>query len=501
MKNPPQGKTELLANDEMQQIKLTNVCAEFSGHFYLKNINWEVNEHQHWVIVGANGAGKSALAALLAGQGNITGGELSPSFTRVGLVSYETLNALIELELKKDSADILDIVPVPTTVSEMLSQTSEQGAAVLLTDFCLRLLMLFNFESLLGHNFMDLSTGETRKLLLIRAMISRPQLLILDEPFDGLDNGTCEKLTVLLNELAQSVTMIMVFNRLAEVPSFVRNFAFVEDGQLTLTVDDENPQQRQLLQQLIHLQHTELVLPAPDSKVTRNQFKPGSTMVSLNNVSVIYPAEKVFENLNWQINCGQHWQLSGPNGSGKTSLLQLITGDHPQCYSNDIQVFGFQRGSGESIWDIKQHIGLLSNTLHLAHRVNCSVMHVILSGFYDSIGLYQQPTSEQVRLAEQWLTLIGLLVSKDQPFQQLSFGDQRLCLVVRAMVKHPALLILDEPCNGLDDLNRQRVLRLIERICQSSTTSVIYVNHHMDDKICGISHYLELGKPLFESHS
>ncbi|MFQ3220408.1 MAG: molybdate transport system ATP-binding protein [Paraglaciecola sp.] len=481
----------------MQHVTLTKLSAEFAGHFCLKNINWEVKAHQHWVIVGANGAGKSALAALLAGQGQITCGELSSSFTRVGLVSYEYLNALIELELKKDSADILDIVPVPTTVSEMLTQNGEPGDAVLRTDLCQRLLVLFNFESLLGHNFMDLSTGETRKLLLIKAIISQPQLLVLDEPFDGLDSATCDKLTVLLNELASSVTMIMVFNRLSEVPDFVRHYAFVEDGQLALTVDDDNPQQRQLLRQLVHLQHTEMVLPEPDTTVTRNHFKPGCAIVSLNSVTVIHPGKKVFENLNWQIDCGQHWQLSGPNGSGKTSLLQLITGDHPQCYSNDIQVFGYQRGSGESIWDIKQHIGLLSNALHLAHRVNCSVLHVILSGFFDSIGLYRQPTLEQRGLAQQWLILIGLVASEDQPFQQLSFGDQRLCLVARAMVKHPALLILDEPCNGLDDLNRQRVLRLIERICESQTTSVIYVNHHPDDKICGINQYFELGQPLF----
>jgi molybdate transport system ATP-binding protein len=492
---------KLHPNGDKQQIQLCNVSAEFAGHFCLKKINWTVKEQQHWVIVGANGAGKSALAALLAGQGYITGGELSSSFTPVGLVSYEYLNALIELELKKDSADILDIVPVPTKVSEMLIQTSEQGNDVLGTDLCQRLLVLFNFESLLGHNFMDLSTGETRKLLLIRAIISQPQLLILDEPFDGLDRATCENLKVLLKELTSSVTIVMVFNRLSEVPDFVRNFAFVEDGKLALTADDENPQQRQLLQQLIHLQHTDTVLPPPDGRVMRNQFKPGCAIVSLNDVTVIHGDKKVFENVNWQIDCGQHWQLSGPNGSGKTSLLQLITGDHPQCYSNDIQVFGFQRGSGESIWDIKQHIGLLSNALHLAHRVNCSVLHVILSGFYDSIGLYQQPTLEQRSLAQQWLTLIGLVASEDQPFQQLSFGDQRLCLLVRAMVKHPALLILDEPCNGLDDLNRQRVLRLIERICESQTTSVIYVNHHADDKIRGISHYLELGKPLLKDGS
>ncbi|MGA9573142.1 MAG: ATP-binding cassette domain-containing protein, partial [Lysobacterales bacterium] len=205
-----------------------------------------------------------------------------------------------------------------------------------------------------------------------------------------------------------------------------------------------------------------------------------------------YTDNLVFEHLDWRIEAGQHWQLTGPNGSGKTSLLNLITGDHPQCYCNDIFVFGYRRGNGESIWDIKRYIGYVSSALQWDYRVSMNCLNVIISGFYDSIGLYARATDMQKAIALQWLKILGLQARATQPFNQCSHGDQRLLLIARAMVKHPQLLILDEPCFGLDDINRQRMLALIEKICAGSETTVIYVNHHAEDQIEGIDHYLAL---------
>lgn len=199
--------------------------------------------------------------------------------------------------------------------------------------------------------------------------------------------------------------------------------------------------------------------------------------------------------MDWTIQAGEHWQVTGPNGSGKTCLLNLITGDHPQCYTNDIFVFGMQRGSGESIWQIKRYIGYVSSSLQWEYRVSINVRNVIISGFYDSIGLYQKYTDRERVIAEQWLALLGMSERATEPFNQLSYGDQRLVLIARAMVKHPTLLILDEPCLGLDDLNRQLVLALIEKICAGTETTVLYVNHRAQDNIAGIHQHLALSQP------
>ncbi len=175
-------------------------------------------------------------------------------------------------------------------------------------------------------------------------------------------------------------------------------------------------------------------------------------------------------------------------------MLSLFIGNHPQCYVNDIFVFGFQRGKGESIWQIKQFIGYVSTALQREYKVGTGLRNVIISGFYDSIGLYTKATDRQKKSADEWLALLGMSDRADTPFNKLSYGDQRLLLIARAMVKHPPLLILDEPCLGLDDMNRQLVLALIEKICAGSETSVLYVNHHAEDKIKGIENYLKLEK-------
>ncbi|ABG40564.1 ABC transporter related protein [Paraglaciecola sp. T6c] len=473
-------------------ISLLNVSAEFSSTFGLHEINWSIEKGQHWVLVGHNGAGKSALAALLAGYGELQDGALTSDFKRIELVSYESQQALIEKEREKDSADILDVIAVPTKVHELLCAADGSGCSSLQSPLCLRLIELFKFNGLLSRDFVALSTGETRKLLLIKALLAKPDLLILDEPFDGLDADMQLRLRQLLDELSVDITLVFVLNCWSEIPQFVSHYALVSRGELQATISAKDTSAVGDLSRLLSLQQSNFVLPEADSDVTRNSFVPGDTIASLNKVAINYPQGAIIEDLSWQIKLGQHWQLSGPNGSGKTCLLQLISGDHPQCYINDIFVFGFKRGSGESIWDIKKHIGFLSNAFHLSYRVNCSLVHVVLSGFYDSIGLYQQPTKKQIQLAQQWLGVIGLADHEATPFQQLSFGDQRLALIVRAMVKHPPLLILDEPCNGLDEINRQRILAVIETIAKSTSTSVIYVNHHSDDVIDGITNHILL---------
>lgn len=469
-----------------QTITLNDLTVNFDERFQLTNINWELTTGQHWMVTGANGAGKSALAAVLAGAGDIIAGAVSGLPNTVSIVSFEAQAELIAEELKKDDADILDVIAEGTTVSEVFERDCAD------TQLALELADVFGLGSLLDRAFRKLSTGESRKMMLVRALANKPDLLILDEPFDGLDVEMHAQLQAYLKKLSQTVPMVIVLNRLDECPDFITDIAYVAEGELGQQIKRSDEKAYAELYQLLHLKTTDLEVPAADPENPIPTLDSAQPLVNLKNATIKYGDTVIFEGLNWTIQPNEHWQLSGPNGSGKTGLLSLITGDHPQCYTNDIFVFGFKRGSGESIWQIKQFIGYVSTALQWEYRVSVSIRNVVISGFYDSIGLYTKCTDRQRQIADEWLALLGMSERADQPFNKLSYGDQRLLLIARAMVKHPPLLILDEPCLGLDDMNRQLVLALIERICAGTETSVLYVNHHPEDKIKGIDKYLAL---------
>ena len=469
-----------------QTIVMTDLNVDFDERFQLKDINWTIESNQHWMITGANGSGKSALAAVLAGAGTMLSGTLEGIPAKVGIVSFEAQAEMIAEELKKDDADIMDVIAIGTTVREVLAKDCSDQA---LAD---ELVEKFGLTPLLDRAFRKLSTGETRKMLLIKALIGNPDLLILDEPFDGLDVNTLPVLQEYLKTLVNKVPMILVLNRLDECPEFITDIAYLEKGELRHQLSRADEKAYAELHQLLHLKTTDLEVPATDPAQSLPPLNEREPLVRIKNAKIQYGDSIIFKDLDWTIERNQHWQLSGPNGSGKTCLLSLITGDHPQCYVNDIFVFGFQRGSGESIWQIKQYIGYVSTALQWEYKVSVNVRNVIISGFYDSIGLYSKPTDTEVEIAEQWLALLGMSDRGDQPFNKLSYGDQRLLLIARAMVKHPPLLILDEPCLGLDEMNRQLVLALIEKLCAGTQTSVLYVNHHPEDKIAGIDHYIAL---------
>lgn len=467
-------------------ICLNNLSVDFDDRFQLHDINWQIEPQQHWVITGTNGAGKSALAAVLANLGDITTGTIEGLPKQVAMVSFEAQAELIDAELKKDDADIMDVISEGTPVYDILFENCRD------LELAKQLSVKFDVEKLMDRAFRKLSTGESRKVMLIRALASKPALLILDEPFDGLDAKTLVMLQEHLETLVDTTPMIMVLNRFDEFPAFISDIAYVEGGRLQHQIRRDDVQAFGELYQLLHLKTTHLSVPQVDVETAIPALDPDQPLVHLRDVTIKYGDQIIIDKLNWIIQANQHWQLSGPNGSGKTALLSLITGDHPQCYVNDIFVFGFKRGSGESIWQIKQFIGYVSTALQWEYRVGTSLRNVIVSGFYDSIGLYSKFTERQGQIADQWLDLLGMSDRADQPFNKMSYGDQRLLLIARAMVKHPPLLILDEPCLGLDDMNRQLVLALIEKICADSETSVLYVNHHPEDKIKGIDNFLAL---------
>ncbi|MEH3410091.1 molybdate ABC transporter ATP-binding protein ModF [Enterobacter quasiroggenkampii] len=445
---------------------------------------------ESWAFVGTNGSGKSALARALAGELNLLKGEYQSDFTRLTRLSFEQLQKLVSDEWQRNNTDLLSPGEDDTgrTTAEIIQDEVKDPAR------CERLAEQFGITPLLNRRFKYLSTGETRKTLLCQALMSEPELLILDEPFDGLDVQSRAQLASLLASLnQQGYTLVLVLNRFDEIPEFIQHAGVLADCNLTETGEKTALLKQALIAQLAHSEQLDgITLPEPDAPSARHALDPHQPRIVLRDGMVAYDDRPILNRLSWTVNPGEHWQIVGPNGAGKSTLLSLITGDHPQGYSNDLTLFGRRRGSGETIWDIKKHIGYVSSSLHLDYRVSTTVRNVILSGYFDSIGIYQAVSDKQHKLAQQWLDILGMDNRvADAPFHSLSWGQQRLALIVRALVKHPTLLILDEPLQGLDPLNRQLIRRFVDVLISEGETQLLFVSHHAEDAPSCITHRLE----------
>jgi molybdate transport system ATP-binding protein len=466
-------------------IRFSQCDIRVSDKFSLTALSWHIESGQTWVVVGPNGSGKSALGAALKGEFPVARGGFE-SVSGVAVVSLEEQARLIQRERQRDESDLTDEVDNGTPVHEMLSEDSKDP---ILLD---RLIDSLGMRPLLERGFRKLSTGESRKVLLIRALTSQPELLVLDEPFEGLDIETVPKVREILESLSGELSLVLCLNRIEEVPDFTTHAIRLEHGHIAQRFNcDSGREARLLLTQISQIRSRELTLPPPE-RVQDTPLNDDGSLVRLVDARVAYTDNVVFKDLNWTIRPGEHWQVKGPNGSGKTCLLGLVTGDHPQCYVNDLRLFGRQRGQGETIWQLKTHMGFVSTSLHWDYRLSVGVRNVIVSGFYDSIGLYQKATDRQLEIADAWLTMLGLKSKATVSFSKLSYGEQRVLLIARAMVKHPPLLLLDEPCLGLDDANRQLVLALTERICEEGNTTLVYVTHHQEDTVRSIRNELVL---------
>ncbi|MDY0417391.1 molybdate ABC transporter ATP-binding protein ModF [Enterobacter sp. 170198] len=445
---------------------------------------------ESWAFVGTNGSGKSALARALAGELTLLKGDYQRDVTRLTRLSFEQLQKLVSDEWQRNNTDLLSPGEEDTgrTTAEIIQDEVKDPAR------CQRLAERFGITGLLDRRFKYLSTGETRKTLLCQALMSEPELLILDEPFDGLDVQSRAQLASLLESLnQQGYTLVLVLNRFDEIPDFIQHAGVLADCNLTETGEKSALLKQALIAQLAHSERLDgITLPEPDAPSARHALDPHQPRIVLRDGVVSYDDRPILNHLSWTVNPGEHWQIVGPNGAGKSTLLSLITGDHPQGYSNDLTLFGRRRGSGETIWDIKKHIGYVSSSLHLDYRVSTTVRNAILSGYFDSIGIYQAVSDKQRKLAQQWLDILGMDNRvADAPFHSLSWGQQRLALIVRALVKHPTLLILDEPLQGLDPLNRQLIRRFVDVLIGEGETQLLFVSHHAEDAPSCITHRLE----------
>ncbi|MCX2575821.1 ATP-binding cassette domain-containing protein [Pedobacter sandarakinus] len=452
-------------------VSIQNLNLKYQQKQVLKDLNWTINAGENWVLSGESGSGKTTLAKIIAGL-ETASGEVKIRFNLDSELPKKALFVASWYQFKNlegvanfyyqqryTSQQAKDTV---TVHGELASFGKENN---LHFDQVEPILEKLHFSSFASSQLIELSSGEHKKLQLVKALWLKPQLLIIDQPYTGLDAASRKSLNILLDQLAAIGVQFILISNDEELPLCINCFATLRDNQLVTSPRKE----ARLEAAQENLKHIPTFLQS-------SPIYTAKQMVKMVDVNISYGDKQVLRNINWEVNAGDKWLLQGHNGSGKSTLLSLINGDHPQSYANELYLFGNRRGSGESIWEIKQHIGLISPEFHWYFDANATVWQSIASGFYDTVGLFQQLPYSKSEQVDELVEYFGLTSSKNELLTALPLGKQRLVLLARTIIKNPELLILDEPCQGLDQQQTQQFNTLVDRLCSNGMT-LIYVGH------------------------
>ncbi len=418
------------------------------------------------VITGPNASGKTSMVEKLLRKFQ---SEHSGNYVRYLSFrdSYGASDRGYYLQQRWNSSEY-DLVP---TVSESVGTFRHTP----LTD---KLFSIFRLDEMMDKPIIQLSCGELRKFQLAKALLCSPSALVIDNPFIGLDSTSVDTLNMLFRELCtlDELQLYLVITREADIPDYA--------GEIIRVPDNASAASGRISAEEACRRVSALGGTNPEYE----------NAVVLRNVSIRFGERTILEHLDWVMKAGEKWALEGPNGSGKSTLLSIICADIPQAYACDVTLFDRRRGSGESIWDIKKHIGYVSPELHRAYCRGVPALDIVASGLHDRQGLYVKTDDDMIPQCILWMEVFGISSLKDRLFTELSSGEQRLVLLARAFVKDPDLLILDEPLHGLDERNGARVKSIIETFCSRKGKSMIMVSHYREDFPTCITNHLQLDR-------
>jgi molybdate transport system ATP-binding protein len=435
-----------------------------------------------WCIYGENRSGIDHLVDLLSGRLQNFSADILQLPNHPGFLSFRVQQEIFEEELRNDDTDVLGKIDPGTLAGEFIHDCNAY----------LPLLRAFGMDHCLETGYRQLSSGQCRKLILLRELTGGATTIILQNPYDGLDEQSCSELNQALRHLPdRGIELILTVNSISDIPAWCTHLAIIRSGHLGYAGPRE-----QVFSVLSDILEKEQAYHRPSTNIYLTQTEAHDSrkeeLVFLQDGFAAYGSKKLFSGLDLIIRSGDHTLITGPNGCGKSTLLDIITGDNPKCYTNHLRIFGRRRGSGESIWDIKKQMGIISPALHREHRVPGSALHIILSGLFDSIGLYRKVHTPEIQTGMRWLFWLGLQDKADIPFRKLPFAEQRLVLIARALIKVPKLLILDEATQGLDDVHRQALLDLLEKIAEQRLSTILFVSHRKDEQRPFFSRHIRL---------
>ena len=476
-------------------IRITNGVARHPLWRMAEPINLHIEKGEQIAIVGDNAAGKSRLVEVLTGHYPLLLNEVQFDFSpsESSLVSdnlkyisfrdsYGEQDGTYYYQQRWNQHDIAEDTP---KVSQFLKNNTFS--------------QMFHLDELADKYIISLSSGELRKFQMAKALATNPRILILDNPFIGLDAQTRKDFRNLLETLTREANMlvILVLSKRDDIPDFITHVLPVEGLRLLpkMRLEEYRKQYAGIPRPELSEEIKDWIANLPVRELKESDFyhHNGGEILRFRDVSIRYGERTILQPLNWTVHEGERWALSGPNGSGKSTLLSLVCADNPQAYACNIELFGHRRGTGESIWQIKKHIGYVSPEMHRAYLKDIPSIDVVASGLSDSVGLYVRPKPEQKQTCLDWMRVFGVDGVADRSFLQLSSGEQRLCLLSRAFVKDPELLILDEPLHGLDDRNRSLVRQIIKQFCLRKHKTLVMVTHYQEELPDCITHSLRLG--------
>ena len=496
-------------------ITLDRISVRLYDKLFLQNISWHIKTNEQWAIVGPNGSGKTTLAKALFGGVPVVRGSVARHLhsengtgrESVGYVSPELFRRIFEREeLEENFREFSGTIHKRTTARDIIVQgVKNSGYPEDETeDRVHRVADRMGIEDILKRDVCAFSSGELCKIIIARALMKDPRLLILDEPFNGLDDGSRKALADTLNSLTKSgVCVVLITHRFEELLPCITHALYVKDGEICANGTKEDVLRFAGMEKDGRQDETGVFIPAErcappvviEDSIQRAK-DPSSEedriLIDMRHVTVRYGDTVVLDNFNWCVREGENWAILGENGAGKSTVLKLILGENLQSYSNDVTVFGRKKGEGVSIWEIKRQIGVVSTELQARYRKDVLAFDVVCSGFHDSIGLYRSCSVEQKKTAVEWMKTLGIEDLAGRAFDHLSYGERKLALIARAIVKSPVLLFLDEPCDGLDVVNREKILDIIEHIGHHTHTKLVYVTHHENEIVPCITHTLTL---------
>lgn len=484
-------------------LTVEHITARYLDKTIFNALSWQINEGEQWAITGPSGSGKTALLNTILGKFNVINGSIRYHFydkwCRTHTITdpwfnYRHLIAMVGhhhtfRNLSNTTTDFY----YQQRFNSMDADNSPTVKEYLEINEIPPLLQPLRITPLMEKRLIKLSNGETRRVMIARALMQQPQLLMLDNPYIGLDVQARKDFSNMINELISGGSTVLLATSPHEIPEHITHVLTLDNGVIT------GKYTRSEFIQLPLPEPTAIELPPmeADKIATLVQHRPDNqfeTIVRMEDIRIRYGENTILNGINWIVKPNDKWALLGPNGAGKSTLLSLINGDNPQAYANKLWLFDRRRGTGESIWDIKKKIGFVSPELHqyFTSRDNC--LQVVCSGFSDVIGTPRPVTPAQQQTARDWLDILNIAAYAGTPFRQVSESTQRLTLLARALVKNPPLLIFDEPCQGLDSYQKMHFKKVIEQLCEHISVTVIFVTHYEEELPDCVNQFIRLNK-------